>query len=248
MSERFFASAPIVANRALLTDSEAHHLVHVMRAPVGSRVTLFDGSGAEFTAKVLRIGRSDVELEVLERLEIVRELPVPIVLGVALPKGDRQKWLIEKAVELGAARVVPLRTARGVAQPVQQALVRLERSVVEASKQCGRNRLMELSQPQDWHQFVTAEYEAQWRVVAHPALGRNVESAKTLPPVELGRAGGLYFAVGPEGGLTAEEVALAVRSGWRLIDLGARILRTETAAIALAAWASRQVEASGTNR
>ena len=119
-----------------------------MRATPGTQVTLFDGSGDEFAAAVDRVGRSEVELAILSRESINRELPFALTLGVALPKGDRQKWLVEKAVELGVARIVPLRTQRSVAQPVEQALVRLRRAVIEASKQCGRNRLLQIDPPQ----------------------------------------------------------------------------------------------------
>lgn len=241
MSERFFVATPITGDQALLAGSEAHHLIHVMRATPGTAVMLFDGSGCEFSAEVRRIGRSEVELAVLQRLEINRELPVPVVLGVALPKGDRQKWLVEKAVELGVARIVPLRTSRGVAQPVQQALERLARSVIEASKQCGRNRLLELVEAQSWHEFVAANLDAQCRVVAHPVVRRGTKADTTFPTLPAAGHGMVALAIGPEGGLSPEEVDLAMASGWQLVDLGARILRTETAAIALAAWAIQRI-------
>ena len=88
-----------------------------MRAEPGSRVTLLDGSGRQWAAVVRRIGRSEVELAVGAAEPVDRELAVEVTLAVALPKGDRQKWLVEKAVELGVRRLVPLATARGVAQP-----------------------------------------------------------------------------------------------------------------------------------
>ena len=243
MSERFFVATPIAGDRALLTGGEAHHLIHVMRAAPGTAVTLFDGSGCEFSAEVRRIGRSEVELAVLQRLEINRELPVPVVLGVALPKGDRQKWLVEKAVELGVGRIVPLRTSRGVAQPVQQALDRLGRSVIEASKQCGRNQLLDLAEPQSWQEFMTAKLGAQCRVVAHPAVRLGTKPETTFPTLPASGHGVVALAVGPEGGLSPEEVDLALASGWQLVDLGARVLRTETAAIVLAAWAIQRIAA-----
>lgn len=131
MPDRYFTQPPINSDHATLDGAEAHHLIHVMRAKAGTRVTLFDGSGAEFAAQVEKVGRSDVQLAILARQEVDRELPLEVVLGVSLPKGDRQKWLVEKAVELGVDRIVPLITARSVAQPVQQALERLQRSVIE---------------------------------------------------------------------------------------------------------------------
>src|SRR3972149_595754 len=142
MSDRFFSSQPIASEHVTLAGPEAHHLLHVMRAKVGEQVTLFDGSGAEFDAEIARCGRSEVDLRVLERREIDRELAFELVIGVPLPKGDRQKWLVEKLTELGVTELVPLVTERGVAQPTDSALERLERGVIEAAKQCGRNRLM----------------------------------------------------------------------------------------------------------
>ena len=148
MCDRYFSDVPIVGDRAVLSGPEAHHLIHVMRAKAGMRVVVFDGRGGEFLAEVQRVGRAEVELAVQERREIDRELPLKISLAVALPKGDRQKWLVEKAVELGIAAIVPIITTRSVAKPDEHALGRLRRAVIEASKQCGRNRLLEISPPQ----------------------------------------------------------------------------------------------------
>ena len=132
MSDRYFVESPILSDRAVLAGAEAHHLLHVLRAKTGTRVTLFDGSGWEFEAVVERTSRSEVELTIAGRREIDREARVAVTLGVALPKGERQKWLVEKAVELGVARLVPLETERGVAQPVENAL--------EACAECNRGQ------------------------------------------------------------------------------------------------------------
>src|SRR3954471_4517057 len=152
MSERFFSSKPIVAERATLDGPEAHHLLHVMRANVGDPVTLFDDSGAEFSAVVDQLNRSEIELRIVERCEINRELAFPLIIGVALPKGDRQKCRVEKLTELGVTTLVPLITERSVAQPASGALERLRRAVIESAKQCGRNRLMHISPAQPWTQ------------------------------------------------------------------------------------------------
>ena len=228
MSDRYFVETPIAADRATLCGPEAHHLIHVMRATAGAQVTLFDGSGDEFSAVVERVGRADVSLTILSRESVDRELPCRLTLAVALPKGDRQKWLVEKAVELGVTRVVPLRTERGVAQPVEQALSRLRRAVIEASKQCGRNRLLQIDEPQSWPDFV-ADAGSAYRCLAHPG-GESCQklTAQSLP-------GDTRLAIGPEGGFSDEEVALATDAGWQTVDLGPRILRVETAALFLAA-------------
>ena len=235
MADRYFAETPISEDRALLCGPEAHHLIHVMRARPGTRVVVFDGSGAEFAAEVQRVERTEVELAVLSREEVDRELPLELTLGVALPKGDRQKWLVEKAVELGVGRIVPLKTIRSVAQPVQQALSRLRRTVIEASKQCGRNRLLEIAEPQVWADFVAATARAPCRLLAHPH-GPRMDSG---PIAAADLPGPAFLAVGPEGGFTDEEVSLATAAGWRPIDLGPRTLSVETAAILLVGMVSQ---------
>jgi 16S rRNA (uracil1498-N3)-methyltransferase len=231
MSQRFFVPA-IGDEQAVLEGSEAHHLINVMRAKVGTEVVLFDGNGAEYVARVARIERSQVKLTIRRRTEVNRELAIHVTLAVALPKGDRQRWLVEKAVELGVARLVPLKTERGVAQPAQQALKRLERTVIEAAKQCGRNRLMEIGHPCQFVEFAAEAPADAVRLVAHPGgqpvgetLGSDQGAASAKPAYLL--------AVGPEGGFTREEVAVATRQGWQTVDLGPRRLRIETAALAL---------------
>jgi 16S rRNA (uracil1498-N3)-methyltransferase len=231
MTERYFSDQPLSSGRAVLGGPEAHHLIHVMRAAPGMRVVLFDGHGAEFPAVVQQVGRSEVDLSVVSRDEVNRELPIDLTLGVALPKGDRQKWLVEKAVELGVTRIAPLRTDRGVAQPVEQALQRLRRTVVEASKQCGRNRLLQIEEPRNWSDFVEASANVTCRLLAHP---HGACTASDLSVIDES-PDCVFLAVGPEGGFTDEEVALATAAGWRTIDLGPRILRVETAALALSA-------------
>lgn len=229
MSDRFFSSQPITSDRVTLGDAEAHHLLHVMRAKAGQRVTLFDGSGAEFDAEIAKCGRSDVEVRVLERRVVDRELPFELIVGVSLPKGDRQKWLVEKLTELGVTEVVPLETERGVAQPTDSALERLSRSVIEAAKQCGRNGLMQIAKPGAWGAWVTQASESDCRRwIAHPG-GDAMASCNVAQPIAT------RIAVGPEGGFTDAEVAAALAVGWQTVALGPRILRVETAAVALAA-------------
>jgi 16S rRNA (uracil1498-N3)-methyltransferase len=230
MSDRFFSPCPITAERVTLDGPEAHHLLHVMRAKAGQRITLFDGSGAEFDAEIVKCNRADVEVRVDARRDVDRELKFALVVGVSLPKGDRQKWLVEKLTELGVAVVVPLETERGIAQPTDSALERLERSVIEAAKQCGRNRLMRIAKPQALSDWVRIEKDASStsRLIAHP-------NGAPIATLDLAALPSTRIAIGPEGGFTDAEVASAVATGWQSVDLGKRILRVETAAVALAA-------------
>lgn len=236
MNRRFFSETPITGDSVTLADSEAHHLLHVLRATVGDQVTLFDGSGHEFAAEVSELGRREVGLRVVSKQVADRESPRNVTLAVALPKGDRQKTLVEKCVELGVATLIPLTTERGVAQPKMSALQKLRRGVIEASKQCGRNRLMEISRATAFSDLVQSDCDAKenadaLRVLAHPydavPLDELLGSTTHGQPI--------HAAIGPEGGFSDDEIALAVQGGWQPIQLGARILRIETAAIAIAA-------------
>jgi 16S rRNA (uracil1498-N3)-methyltransferase len=227
MSRRCFSETPIEGSHATLGGGEAHHLLHVLRATPGMNVVLFDGSGAEFDAEVTHCGRSSVELNVLARREVSRELSFSLTLGVALPKGDRQRWIVEKAVELGVSRLVPLVTERSEKLGSEK----LSRYVIEASKQCGRNRLMEIAEPRRWADWLSLPEDAtgshrSW--VAHPT-GRPLAAADLQEPLPT------WLAIGPEGGLTDEEVHAAVVAGWEVVGLGPRILRIETAAVTLVA-------------
>ena len=229
MSYRFFSDEPIRfesagGTSAQLSDSEAHHFLHVMRGGVGDRVTLFDGSGFEFEAEVVETTRRDVTLAVLSRGEVDRETPVIVTLGVALPKGDRQKVLVDMLTQLGVARLVPLATEHSVAAPKGSGLDKLRRSVVEASKQCGRNRLMVIDEPMEFEKFL-ATTQADVRLIAHPTGGASASE-------KVGKS--VAIAIGPEGGFADNEVAEATAAGWGAVSFGKSILRIETAAIAAA--------------
>jgi 16S rRNA (uracil1498-N3)-methyltransferase len=232
MSQRFFSERPIHGGEVTIGGPEAHHLLHVLRASVGQPVTLLDGTGREFQARIVQCGRREVRLQVESTATVSREPSLAIHLAAALPKGERQRWLVEKAVELGVTVLTPLGTERGVAQPNSAALERLRRTVVEATKQCGRTRLMQVAEPVDVLDHLAAPSSAQsdetLAICAHPG-GQN-ELPPAGPSVRT-----VQLVVGPEGGFTDAEVAAARRHGWRVVQLGPRILRVETAAIALAA-------------
>ena len=234
MPSRYFLDQPPVGDAATLTGSEAHHLAHVLRAKPGEEVLLFDGSGLEYRAVIEKVGRSEVRLQVVGSESVDREASRPVTLAVALPKGDRQRWLTEKAVELGVARLIPIETRRGVAQPSDNALERLRRAVIEAAKQCGRNRLMEITPAMRWEELISQARHEQPCFVAHPggAAGGLAGQLAQLPPESP-----VLLAVGPEGGFTDEEIAAATAATWHLADLGRRILRVETAALVLATLA-----------
>ncbi len=231
MSERFFSDEPIGRNASVvLAGTDAHHLLHVMRLGVGQQVTLFDGGGDEFTAEVQSTTRRDVRLAIVERHAIDRESPVLVTMGIALPKGDRQKMLVEKLTEIGVARLVPLVTEHAI-ELKGSTLKKLRRGVIEASKQCRRNRLMQITEPTSFKDFLAENQESQnsVRLIAHPTGGSwsEIESATEPNPM-------YQVAIGPEGGFSDEEYQAALDAGWLGIGLGERILRIETTAIGMA--------------
>jgi 16S rRNA (uracil1498-N3)-methyltransferase len=228
MSRRFFIKGPLQTGLLRLRGAEAHHLLHVLRMDVGQTVALFDGSGFEAVAEVTGKGKGEAELTVCEIRTANAEPALAVILAAAVPKGDRFGWLIEKATELGVQRFVPLVTERSVVLPGEGKLEKLRRTIVEASKQCGRNRLMELAAPTAWREFVTREMSGSSSCVAHP----NGEPFEWGAPVS---AGPVVAAIGPEGGFSETELELALAAGTRLVSLGPRILRIETAALTLAA-------------
>ena len=237
VSTRFFVDEPVTADHATLVGSEAHHLLHVLRAQVGDEVVLIDGTGTEFVARIDRLGRSQVELAVLSAEVIDRELGFDLVMGVAWPKAERQRWLVEKLVELGVTRVVPLRTQRSVVHPDRAGHDKQLRTVIEASKQCGRNRLMHIGPLTPWPEFASGSGVVTNKWLADPS-GEPLASNRQ-------QAGNCHVAIGPEGGWTAAELELGRAAGWQVVSLGKRILRIETAAMAVAALLASEGFASG---
>jgi 16S rRNA (uracil1498-N3)-methyltransferase len=228
MSERFFISTPPVAGRAVLSGDEARHLVRVLRAKVGDSVTLFDGRGTAWPARVVAISRNDVDLATAAPLAIADRCGPLLTLAVALPKGERQKWLIEKLTELGTGKLVPLVTERGVAQPTDSAIERLARGVIEACKQCGRNTLLEIDEPMTVAEVVAARPVGAVGLVADPC-GGPLDAASWRTAAEV------IGLVGPEGGFTDGELAQTDAAGWKRVAFASHVLRVETAAMALAA-------------
>ncbi len=230
MLPRFHIARPPESEWILLDESESHHLMRVRRIPQGAMIVLFDGSGWEYEAEVAELAHRQVRLRIVASARKSRESSSSLTLGVALPKGDRQRLLVEKCVELGVAQLVPLSTRRGVVQAGPSQLARWSRYVMEASKQCGRNHLMTVVPPTSTEAFLESAPIDAVRWFFHPSGSCSI---RDLPPTELGM---VIAAIGPEGGWHDDEVSCAEAHGWPIVALGRRILRTETAAIAVASW------------
>jgi 16S rRNA (uracil1498-N3)-methyltransferase len=223
MSERYFVDQPLAVGPVGIVGPEAHHLAVVCRVRAGDRVYLFNGDGRQYQATIAEAGKRGVRLDIDAVEEPSRELGFRLELAAPLPKGDRGQFLIEKLTELGATEFVPLRTARSVVHPKD--IEKLRRYVIEASKQCGRNVLMRVAPVTEWHEYASRRELPSLRLLAHPG-GQAIAGGDRTD---------VTCAVGPEGGFTEEEVALAQGLGWRIVSLGSRTLRVETAALVLAA-------------
>ncbi len=227
MSERFFLESAPQGDTVEFIEGEATHLAKVMRAKPGDLVTAFDGSGREYEVEIAAIEKKRVLGKIRCTSEVSREAACRLILAVALPKGERQRWLVEKCVELGVATLVPLITERGVAQPVEKVVERLRRAVIEASKQCGRNHLMHLTPGQRIDELLNSAPTTTARLILHPT-GEPLSNQIRETPAET------LALIGPEGGFSEAEVKQAKEAGCQIVSLGPRILRVETAALAIA--------------
>ena len=230
MSNRFFTPEPLAPGEFTLTGPEAHHLATVRRYVPGDRVALFNGDGNEYPAEIVVVERKQAVLNVLGVEAVSRESPFVLTIAAAMPKGDRGDFMIEKLVELGVSRFVPLLTERTIVQPKESRLEKLHHAVIEASKQCGRNVLMTIGELTKWGEFVKHEQEGV-RGILQPRAGSVSDALSNHPSLTLPAR---ICAVGPEGGFTESELQLAESAGWIRVSLGPRILRVETAAIAVA--------------
>jgi 16S rRNA (uracil1498-N3)-methyltransferase len=226
MAERFYVNCPLAPGLVEVQGPEAHHLATVCRVRPGDAVYLFNGDGRQYAAEVQTVGKRSVALRVVAVEEPQRELAFRLELAVPLPKGDRAQWLVEKLTELGTTTLVPLRTRCSVVHPRDTRLDKLQRQVIEASKQCGRNVLMRVGELVAWETYCLGAELPGRRVLAHPG------GAWQLGNWQAGQD--VVAAVGPEGGFTDDEVAAARAAGWQVVGLGPRILRVETAALVLA--------------
>ncbi len=239
MADRFYCPDPPVDGLAILGGDEARHLGRVRRVATGEVVELFDGRGASFQAEVVALGRDRVELRVIGPAVSLPPPALALTLATAVPKGDHFDWLVDKATELGVSRLVPIVTERSVVDPRSAKMDRLRRAVVEAAKQCRRDRLMDLDEPKPWAKL-SRSISADHRLIAHSG---GIPIARVARSIRRGESAAL--AIGPEGGFSPAEVEEAEREGWRTVGLGPTVLRVETAALVASALLLGLADAGG---
>lgn len=198
---------------------------------MGDEVVLFDGRGGEYAARVGRVGKHNLGLEILAHRPIERELPFQATLVQGVSSGERMEFTIRKAVELGVSAIYPVLVAASVARPKgERAASRQshwQKIAVSACEQCGRNRIPVVHPIRDDLSFL-AGLESDRKLLLSPGAGDRLSSL-----IGKGSGYGSYvIAAGPEAGFGEREEAAFLRAGFAAASLGPRILRTETAALA----------------
>lgn len=240
MSRRRFHAAVEAFSRdhtsVNLSGDEARHLRSVLRLGPGDRVYVFNGIGNEFECEVAEFGKDTVRLIVLSEVEPARpESPLRLVLAIALLKGDKFDLVVQKATELGAVAFAPLETERADIRLRDDAdsrkrVQRWQRIALEAAKQSGRALIPQIFQPQTLTSFI--EEKAGVRLFLAERDGDSLQQVVTAIKV---RPLSVTAIVGPEGGWTDQDIEFARAEGCSIVTLGGRILRAETAAIAVTA-------------
>ncbi|CAM4300293.1 16S rRNA (uracil(1498)-N(3))-methyltransferase [Vibrio astriarenae] len=225
---RIFHPEPILTLGELnLSEDASGHVGRVLRMKEGQQVLLFDNSGAEFPAEIAAVSKKNVAVKVLERVENSIESPLDLHLGQVISRGDKMEFTIQKSVELGVNSITPLISERcGVKldqKRFEKKLVQWQKVAIAACEQCGRNRVPEIRPIMQLEEWCNEEFDGL-KLNLHP---RAKYSINTLPtPVEKVR-----LLIGPEGGLSSDEIEKTRHYNFEETLLGPRVLRTETAAL-----------------
>jgi 16S rRNA (uracil1498-N3)-methyltransferase len=223
---------------ANLSGDETRHLRNVLRLKPDDEIYLFDGTGNEFLCQIQTLARDSVEANVIQQVDAAQpESGLNLTLAIALMKGEKFDLVIQKSTELGVTRVIPVITSRADVRiksddDGERKKTRWQRIALEATKQCGRARLMKIETPvtfadvmktHDQEQDFCVMFAERKGVSLAEALGDSQNHPKTVTAL-----------VGPEGGWAEDEIDQARAAGWKTVTLGGRILRAETAAIVIA--------------
>lgn len=227
MAPRFYLDAPLRAGSVCtLSEDAAHHAIHVLRLREGEEVTLFNGRGGEYAARIASIQRLKISIDLLEHRAVERESPLRLTLVQGVSAGEKMDSTIRKAVELGVAEVQPVLATRSVARPkgerADSRRAHWQKVVIAACEQCGRNRIPTVQPLTSVEDYRPGE---GMKILLSPL------SQRPLSKLELAGTS-FVVAAGPEAGFTAQEEAAFVAAGFEPMSLGPRVLRTETASVA----------------
>jgi len=231
---RFYAEEPLQAGGEItLRGERARYVSRVLRLGQDDRIELFDGSGAQFPAVIRNISKDIVTVAVTDRCEYSTESPLSITLVQGISRGDRMDHAIQKATEVGVTRIIPVHTEFSVVKlderRAEKRLLHWRGVAASACEQCGRNRLPQVSPPAQFLALL-GEYRdvPADKIILRPAAGATLRSIGNV-------SSNIVVAIGPEGGFSDKEYEHAELAEFRPVSFGPRILRTETAAVAVVA-------------
>jgi len=240
---RFFVGNALQSDEVVTLPDEVTRHVQVLRLQPGDTIVLFNGLGGEYSAEIVGMERRDTQVRIGPHRDVEAEPPYRVTLAQGVAGNDKMDWLIEKAVELGATNFVPLTASRSVVRLSGERAVRRQvhwQRIVQAScEQCGRNRLPDVAPARDIAAWLDSlpkrPGEGELRLLLSPRANVAFSTLPAEPP-----SGEVTVLIGPEGGFSSQEEAAALDQGFIAMGLGPRVLRTETAGIAvLAALAAR---------
>ena len=231
---RFYCPTPLATGLVLSLPAGAARHVQVLRMQPGDVITLFNGEGGEFDATVTRMGRSDVDVEVGAHHSIEREAVRAVHLLAGITANDRMDWLVEKATELGVASITPLVAERSVlklkGERADKKLAHWQGVAVAAAEQCGRNRVPKVHPAVTLNEWLKKAPPGERWVLSLTEGTRQLAQMHAQQPVL-----SITVLSGPEGGLSPTEEAAALAAGFAPVTLGLRVLRAETAPLAVLA-------------
>ena len=228
---RFFVPSENISEEAIkITGTDAYHIARSLRMAVGDEITVCDMHAVEHKCRLTRIRDEECECTVIESTPGKTEPPIEITLFMAYPKGDKLEVVIQKAVELGAAKIIPFESSRCIKRPkeekAEKQTARFQRIAEEAAKQCGRSRLPEIMRPIRFSDMLSLAAEADLSLFCYEGDG-TLSLKKVLS--EKGKISTLSLVIGAEGGFSLKEAEQASLAGLTPVNLGPRILRCETA-------------------
>ena len=230
---RLFCDFPLAIGENIELPKDAARHIMVLRLSAGDTLTLFNGLGGEYQARITRIDRQRVTTEIVSHSSREAELPYRITLAQGIPEATKMDWIIEKSVELGVSDIIPLAAQRSVVRlnndRAEKRLSRWQAIAISAAQQCGRNRLPHIATP-----VGTGEYLRQ--TTPSPRILFSPRATETLSEwARHQKPQNITLLIGPEGGFSPEEENMAEQQGVTFLSMGPRILRTETAGLAAVA-------------
>ena len=221
-----------------LAEDTVRYLRNVLRLGRGDGILLFDGTGWEYRGVIERLEGREGTARIVARERVPLVIPVRITLAQALPKGDKMEFIVQKATELGVARIVPFRSARTIPRRTEdraaRRLERWRRIAAEAAEQCGRTDVPEIAEPLPFREALEQAGPEAVKVLFWES--ETERSVREILKGDAARSAREFFlVVGPEGGVTGEEAEQARQAGFLTASLGRLVLRVETAALAILA-------------